>query len=142
MKIVICLDNTSFRKKILATAKSFVGDLKSVEITILHIIDEQLFYATTGYEVQLGEDLETESKELKKLCVHYLGVNIKYISEYGVPKLKIDEMLVQMDYDLLIAGTNSRYGIGERLVGSFAEHILRNSRKPVLIIPLKSDHES
>ncbi len=135
MKIIICLDYSSFTERVLSTTKSFIDSLNSAEITVLHIIDEQLFYATTGYEIQLGENLESESDELKELCIQYLGADVNYIVEYGIPKLKIDEMIAQINYDLLIAGSHSRHGLGERLVGSFAEHILRNCKKPVLIIP-------
>ena len=135
MKIFICLDYSSFTEQVLNTAKSFVESLKAADITVLHVIDEQLFFATTGYEVQLGEDLQSESKKLKELCIQYLGADVKYIEEYGIPQLKIDEVLKEMDYDLLIAGSHSRHGLGERLVGSTAEHLLRNSKKPVLIIP-------
>ena len=135
MKIFICLDYSSFTEKVLNTTKSFVESLKAADITVLHVIDEQLFFATTGYEVQLGEDLQNESKKLKELCIQYLGAGVKYIEEYGIPRLKIDEVLKEIDYDLLIAGSHSRHGLGERLVGSTAEHLLRNSKKPVLIIP-------
>lgn len=135
MNIVICLDYSSFTEEVLNTAGSFISSLKEAEVTVLHIIDEQLFYATTGYEVQLGEDLESESKKLEALCMEYLGPDIVYNSAYGIPQLKIDEMLGELNYDLVIAGSHSRHGLGERLVGSFAEHLLRNTTKPVLIIP-------
>ena len=135
MKIIICLDYSSLTEEVLNTTKSFINSLNSAEITVLHVIDEQLFYATTGYEIQLGEDLESESKKLEELCIQYLGADVNYMVEYGIPKLKIDEMLMQINYDLLIVGRHSRHGLGDRLVGSFAEHILRNSIKPVLIIP-------
>ena len=135
MKILLCLDYSSFTKEVLATAKSFVESLKTAELSVLHVIDKQLFFATTGYETQLSEDLQRESEELKRLCVQYLGLNVKYIEEYGIPNLEIDETIEQTEYDLLIIGNHGRHGLGERLLGSTAEHLLRHSKKPVLIIP-------
>ena len=135
MKIVICLDYSSFTEEVLSTVRTFVDTLISAEITVIHVIDEQLFYPTTGFEVQLGEDMESESKKLESLCIEHLGNNISYLVEYGIPVLKIDDMLSQIDYDLLVAGSHSRHGLGARLVGSFTEHLLRNTSKPLLIIP-------
>lgn len=135
MKILLCLDYSSFTETILDTTKSITRAIKDVQITVLHIIDEMLFTAGTGYETQLGEQLDSESMELKKLCEQSFGKEVNYIEEYGIPRLKIEELLREIDYDLLIIGSHSRHGLGERLMGSMAEHILRNSTKPVLIIP-------
>lgn len=135
MKILICLDNSSFAEKLLAAVKTFTDSFTSAAISVVHIVDEQLFYPTTGYEVQLTETLQSESKKLKELCIQYLGPDVNFVEEFGIPRLKIDEVLNEMDYDLLIAGSHSSHGLGERLMGSFAEHLLRISKKPVLIIP-------
>jgi nucleotide-binding universal stress UspA family protein len=134
MKIILCIDYSSFTEKMLNTVKYFVASIKEPEITVLHIIDQQLFYGTTGYEVQLNEDLQRESKELKELCILNLGPNVNYMEEYGIPNLKINEVM-QTDHDLLIIGSHGRHGLRERLVGSTAEHVLRNSKKPVLVVP-------
>ncbi len=134
MKLLICLDYSSFTDKILEFTKSLVAALKTAEITVLHIVDETLFFSTTGFEVQLGEMLNSESKELKEKCIQSLGKDTKYIEEYGIPKQVADEMLEQLDYDLLLVGSHGRTGIGSRLMGGFAEHVMRNSKKPVLFI--------
>ena len=134
MKILICLDYSSFTESVLEHIKKFVQELNAASITVFHVIDEQLFYATTGYEVALNEEMQNESKLLKELCVQYLGSSMQYIEEYGIPKLEIDAAIKHAKHDLIIAGSHSRHGLGERLVGSIAEHILRNSKTPVLII--------
>ena len=135
MKIVICLDYSSFTERVLTTAQNFINGLKTADISIVHVIDESLFYATSGFDVQLGDGLNKESQELHELSKKHLGENIKYIEECGIPKLKIDELLEQLDYDILLVGSHSQSELEERLLGSMAEHLLRNSNKPVLIIP-------
>src|ERR1035438_4731321 len=101
MKIILCLDYSSFTEKMLDTVKSFISDLNSKEIAVIHIIDEQLFYPTTGYEVQLSDTIKSESTNLKDLCIQYLGPDVNFVEEFGIPKLKIDEVLGEMEYDLL-----------------------------------------
>lgn len=135
MNILICLDNSAFTETILAFTKSFVSELKRTEITVLHIVDETLFFSTTGFEVQLGEILSGESKELKGLCEKYLGGNVKFVEEYGIPKLVADDMLPQIDHDLLVVGSHGRHGLAGRIMGGFAEHILSITEKPVIFIP-------
>lgn len=135
MDIIICLDYSSYTEHVLKTVKKFTDGYKGSKITVIHIIDEMLFTPTTGYEIQLDETINEESAELKRLCTQYLGHSINYIEECGIPKLKIDELLAEQDFDLLIVGNHSRQSLGRRLVGSVAEHLLRNVDKPILIIP-------
>jgi nucleotide-binding universal stress UspA family protein len=135
MKILICLDNSSVTEKILAFSKKLASELKSPEITVLHIIDETLFFSTTGVEVALGETLAAESNELKKMCEKYLGKKASYMEVYGMPRLKIEEMLVQVEHDMLVVGSYGRHGLAGRLLGGFAQHVLGVSKKPVIFIP-------
>ena len=135
MNIILCLDYSSFTERVLEAVTSFTSSVKDVKMTVFHVIDERMFYATTGYEVQLGEDLHSESNELKELCIKYFGVGVNYVEEFGIPVLKIGEMMEETAHDLLIVGSHSRHGLGDRLLGSTAEQVLRESNKPVLIIP-------
>ena len=135
MKIILCLDYSSYTERVLNATKSFISSFRSFEITVLHVIDKQLFFATTGYETQLGDDLQRESNELKVLCLQYLGPNVKYIETYGIPNAEIDMAIAENDHDLLITGNHGRHGLGERLLGGTAEHLLKQSKKPILMIP-------
>jgi nucleotide-binding universal stress UspA family protein len=137
MKVVLCLDYTTAISKILASAKSFLDELKNAEVTVVHIIDEMLFSSATGHEVQLNETLVTESSNLKAMCKNYFGEKVNYIEEYGIPKLKADEILADMEYDLLVIGSSSSHNLAERLIGGFGDHLLGRSVKPVLIMPIK-----
>ena len=135
MKIIIFVDYSSFTEHLLSSVKGIIGSFKAPEITVVHVIDERLFYATTGYEVQLDEEINDESSKLHELCHQYLGENIHYVEDFGIPKQKIDECLEDQQYDIAIAGTHSRHNLGDRILGSIAEHLLKHSKKPVLIIP-------
>jgi len=134
MNILLCLDNSANTEKLLQRVRQFAGALKHANIKMVHIIDEQLFYTTTGFEVQLNETLQEESSGLKERCLELLG-EVAYMEVYGVPLLKIDEVLAGTDHDLVISGTLNSHSFGGRLMGSFAEHLLHTSTKPVLIIP-------
>ncbi len=135
MKLLICLEYASATIRIIAAIKTFSSQLTTVEITVLHIIDEQQFYATTGYESEIGKNAVAESNLLKEMCMKILGADINYIVEYGIPGLKADEMIAEIEHDLLIVGRHNRNVISELFLGSFAAHLVKQSRKPVLLIP-------
>jgi len=135
MHLVLCLDYSPFTKNVLNTMQMLVEALKEAKVTVIHIIDETLFSAGTGEEQQLNEDLKRDSDDLKQLASKYLGDKINYVEAYGIPRQKIDEILSGISYDILAVGSHSRSLIGARMLGSLAEHLLRNSTKPVLVIP-------
>ena len=135
MRIVLCLDYSRFTEKVLVTMQTLVQSLKECKISVIHIIDQTLFTGGTGFEIQLNEDLQNDIENLKKLSVQYLGKDINFIEEYGIPRIRIDEILASSDYDLLAIGSHSKSILGTRRIGSEAQHLLINSTKPVLIIP-------
>ena len=135
MRIILCLDYSTFTEKVLATMQTLTQSIKDCKISVIHIIDQTLFTGGTGFEIQLNEDLENDGQNLKKLSTQYLGNGINFIEEYGIPRQKIDEILGGTDYDLLAIGSHSKSILGTRRIGGVAEHLLLNSTKPVLIIP-------
>ena len=135
MRIILCLDYSAFTEKVLAAMQDVVSSFKEPDITVIHVIDQTLFTGGTGFEIQLNEDLENDGENLKKLAAQYLGENIDFIEEYGIPRLKIDEILAGLNYDLLAIGNHSKSILGTMRIGGVAEHLLLTSTKPVLIIP-------
>lgn len=134
---MLCLDYSPFTEKVLAAMQTLIQSFKDCQVSVIHIIDETAFVAGTGFEPQLSEDLKRDGEQLKKIAQKYLGNSIHFIEEYGVPRQKIDEILSDSEYDLLAIGSHSKniLGVGVRVLGSVAEHLLRNSEVPVFVIP-------
>jgi nucleotide-binding universal stress UspA family protein len=137
MKIVICLDNSEYSRNMLLAIQPIVNAFKNPEVTIIHIINEALFYATTGAETSLNELLRREGHELEQQCNSILGSNVRFIMEYGQPNVNIDKLLDKLDFDLLIVGAGNPQNIEDRLLGGVSEHLLKITKKPILIIPVK-----
>jgi nucleotide-binding universal stress UspA family protein len=135
MQIALCLDYSSSAKQVLVAMQTFIKEIRNPEITVIHIINLALFNGGTGFEPQLDEDLEKDSSELKTLAMQFLGEDIRYIEDHGIPRQKIDELLARIDYDLLVIGNHSKNLLGNPRLGMVATHLLLNSTKPVLIIP-------
>jgi nucleotide-binding universal stress UspA family protein len=135
MKVILCLDYSPFTEEVLATMHDFLLELKHHEITVIHILDERLILEDTGFETQLEAGLKKDSESLKKMCIKFLGEKVQYMDRFGHPKEKIDEILASQKYDLLAIGSHSRSILGVKVLGGVAEHLLRNSKKPVFVIP-------
>jgi nucleotide-binding universal stress UspA family protein len=54
----------------------------------------------------------------------------------GYPADEILKKVDQLDCDVIVMGTHGKGGLGQALLGSMAERVLRHTRKPVFIIPL------
>jgi nucleotide-binding universal stress UspA family protein len=135
MNIVVCVDFSTFTEKMMATVAGFVAAVKDAHVSVVHVVDESMYYAATGAEVEIAHQIESENRQLKEMVTLYLGKNIQYIEESGIPRMKISEILNTLNYDLLVIGSHSTHGLGSKLMGGMAEHLMHNSHKPVLFIP-------
>ena len=121
------------------------------QIIILHV--------TEGYNLQTGvlpistlpnpnetlfEELEIEGKqileELKEEIIKEDPVNgkdIKFTSiiREGKPYLEILKIMEEKDVDLVVMGASGRHGIDRVILGSVTERVVRESGKPLMIIP-------
>lgn len=59
---------------------------------------------------------------------------VKVRIERGVPQLKILEIEQEEDVDAIILGSHGRSNLKEMLLGSVSEHVIRHSKKPVIVI--------
>lgn len=65
-------------------------------------------------------------------------MNVTHFTEYGSTADGIIDCSKEFKADLIIIGTHSRHGIDRLLMGSVAEHVIRHSQIPVLVVPFSS----
>jgi nucleotide-binding universal stress UspA family protein len=63
---------------------------------------------------------------------------VTHFSEYGSTADGIITCSKEFNADLIVIGTHSRHGIDRLLMGSVAEHVVRHSLIPVLVVPMSS----
>ncbi|ASU32767.1 universal stress protein [Mucilaginibacter xinganensis] len=64
-------------------------------------------------------------------------MEVTHFTEYGLTADGIIECSKEFAADLIVIGTHSRSGLDRLLMGSVAEHVVRHSEVPVLVIPFK-----
>ena len=63
------------------------------------------------------------------------GLTVTHFSEYGSTSDGIIHCSKEFGADLIVLGTHNRSGLDRLLMGSVAEHVVRHSEVPVLVVP-------
>jgi nucleotide-binding universal stress UspA family protein len=145
-------DRTMFEKVLYPTdfsdvamkAFEFIKQLKNdrvKEVIILHVIDQKSLDALaiytskdfikfeTDWEKNAMEQVAAMEDELKKL-----GFQVKVRIEREVPFREILKVEEEEDVSVIVIGSHGKSNIGEMLLGSVSEKVVRKSKKPVLIV--------
>lgn len=67
------------------------------------------------------------------------GIMDEIIIKKGNPEAQILEQAEARNCDIIVMGSHGHRGITEALIGSTARKVLRNSKKPVLVVPLPEE---
>jgi nucleotide-binding universal stress UspA family protein len=52
----------------------------------------------------------------------------------GVPDIDIVRLATQLEVDLIVMATHSRSGVSHLVLGSVAQHVIREANCPVLVL--------
>lgn len=69
------------------------------------------------------------------------GLKVSQFVNYGSTADGIIECAREFGADLIVIGTHSRTGLDRLFMGSVAEHVVRHSEVPVLVVPMKSESQ-
>ncbi len=152
-KILIAIDDSKFSEN--AAGYGFdIARLYQAQVGLVNIV-EPIVFQQTGNDVIMGTPFDTNivndtelikaqtesaenilEKTIKKLGE---GLQVTQFTNYGSTAEGILECSKQFSADLVVLGTHSRTGLDRLLMGSVAEHVVRHSEVPVLVVPLKGE---
>lgn len=138
-KIMIAIDGSPLSEK---TAQKGYELAKSIGAVagMAYVVNPEEVVGESGYTAnewiskckQEGQDvLERIKKELE-------DKDIWTFVEVGSPARTILRIASEWGADIIVVGTHGRKGVSHLLMGSVAEHIVRHSNVPVLVIPAKN----
>lgn len=150
-KILIAVDDSRYADH--AAEFGFeMARLCSAEVGLVNIIEPIImpsgsYDSITGItaEVSMVDEsemvrLQKEAAEntVKRIQGQYADeLKITNFTEYGLTADGILKCGAEFGADLIVIGTHSRTGIDRLFMGSVAEHIVRHSKIPVLVVPLR-----
>ena len=83
---------------------------------------------------------EAAENTVKRIQAQYADeLKITNFTEYGLTADGILKCSAEFGADMIVIGTHSRTGIDRLFMGSIAEHVVRHSKIPVLVVPLKGE---
>jgi len=90
-------------------------------------------------EMELLDIQKNQSENIVDRAVKKFAGNIQVTQfhEYGSTSDGIISCAKEFGADLIIVGTHNRTGLDRLLMGSVAEHVVRHSEVPVLVVPFK-----
>jgi len=152
-KILIAVDDSRYADH--AAEFGFeMARLCNAEVGLVNIIEPIIMPAAgsdsiTGMTAEVSMIDESEmvriQKEaaentLKRIQAQYADeLKITNFTEYGLTADGILKCTAEFGADMIVIGTHGRTGIDRLLMGSIAENVVRHSKVPVLVVPLKGE---
>lgn len=151
-KILIALD---YDKTALKVAESGYAMAKSMnaEVTLLHVMSDLIYYASTEYSPVMGltdsmgvDPLQFDSDDrLKKVSQHFLEKIKHHLGDASIiTDLEegdfADTILMKAKgsgTEILVMGSHSHRWLEDLVLGSVTQKVVRHSAIPVYIVPTK-----
>jgi nucleotide-binding universal stress UspA family protein len=138
--LLVPLDGSSLAEAVLPAARTWAERLHA-RLTLLHITEKRAPPTIHG-EHHLGSTREAEAY-LAALAATLTrpGLALQWHvheAESGVAQMIVDQA-TELKTDLIMLNTHGSSGLREKLLGSIAQHVLREGRVPVLLIRPQRD---
>jgi len=134
-KILVTVDSSGASKRALNEGLSLASLTKGV-VYVVHIVSSVV--EGLKEEMVSSDKLKIEGEQLLDSCVkagEKMGVMIEKIPvSTGIPEEVIKTVTAEKGIDIIIMGSHGRKGIEKLTLGSVAEHVVRNSRVPVMCL--------
>ncbi len=149
-KILIGIDDSTIAEHAAEYGFDIAHSFKA-HVGLVHIVEPMVMPASTSGDILLGSpaqglgvnDMELmniqsdASETLIERTIKKLGgdLQVTHFNEFGNTADGIIDCSKEFKADLIVIGTHNRTGLDRFLMGSVAEHVVRHSEIPVLVVP-------
>lgn len=154
-KILIGIDDSKFADHAVEYGFNLAHKLHA-SVALVHIIEPVVAPASPidtniglGFDnaaemitPELFEVQDERSKAMIAAAIKKYGsdkISISHCTEYGDTAEGILKCAADQHADMIVIGTHSRTGFDRFLMGSVAEHVIRHSEIPVVVVPMKHE---
>lgn len=148
-KICIALDTSPSAEKIAKTGYEYAKAFDA-EVKLIHVVYDAAAYTYSygsimnydGFLIQqnkeIVESLENESEQFLKKTARYLGEpELKIQVLQGLAEEEILSFAEDWKADLIVIGTHSHSLLENVFLGNVATSIVKHSKIPLLVVPVK-----
>lgn len=133
--ILICLDGSNLAEQVVPYAVD-VASRYSSRVVLLQAVPPSV-PVTPGVSVKTSLSVEQSALEyLESMAstIRPAGVGVDCVAVPGAPGETIVKYARENKVDLIAISTNGRGGLGQTLFGSVAQHVVKQSGLPLLLI--------
>jgi len=145
MNIIVAVDLSPASAKVIEAAHG-VADLTGVSIYVLHVVETgpdyiTYFDATEAQRDKVGEDFPQERDALQALTTKLQddGLDASAVLLCGPAVETTLAEAEKLGAGLIVVGTHGHTAVYDVLVGSYSAGIIRRSKLPVLVVPIRDD---
>ena len=143
MNILVAVDLSSASQQVVEAARG-VADLTGVSVHVLHVVEADPVFAGENAEPEL-----VRSKVAEEFPLEYQGVQtlVEKLQDEGLDATAllacgpaVENTLREADSlkaGLIVVGTHGHGAVYDALIGSYSAGIIRKSRLPVLVVPIR-----
>ena len=151
-KVIIALDYDPTAQKVAEEGFSMAKAMNA-KVTLLHVITDPVFYATSGFSpimgfsgyVDVSPTILDSIDGLKDASLQYLDKIRQHLGDKTIQTMvkegdfadSILNTAKEMNTDVIVLGSHSRKWLENILVGSVTEKILSQTNIPLFIVPTK-----
>jgi len=148
-KILLCLDGSELAEQVLPYAAEQASRFNS-EVTLLEVVRPSSTFVTPmmpgadpAAPVFVQEDASKVLRDEKEAEAYLArvaqrlrksGLDVECVTRFGDPGAVIVAYASESDADLIALATHGRGGLGRLVFGSVADHVLKESGLPILLI--------
>jgi nucleotide-binding universal stress UspA family protein len=151
-KVLIALDYDPTAQKVAEYGYSLAKTMNA-EVTLLHVILDQMYYSLTGHVTIMGFVGEKSKGKIntnaiddaKKTAKQFLDSSKKHLEDNKIQTIiaegDIAKIILKtadtMNADLIVMGSHSKKWLENIVLGSVTHEVLNSTTLPVFIIPTK-----
>ena len=141
-KILLATDFSFASKKAASYAKALARHFSAV-VELAHVFDPSVVrtYEDALIGLPINERRKTNAESLERLRDDFAssGIDTRTVSPEGNrPASELLRIAKERDVDLIVTGTQSKWGVERLILGSTAEQIIRNAQCTVLTVGPKA----
>jgi nucleotide-binding universal stress UspA family protein len=151
-KILIGIDNSKFAEHAAKYGFDIAHKFKA-KVGLVHIVEPVMMpynnsadplMGTSDFSIVDADIINIQNNASKTIIESTIkqfgdGLEVSHFSEYGDTADGIINCSKEFGADMIVIGTHSRTGIDRLLMGSVAEHVVRHSEVPVLVVPFPEE---
>ena len=151
-KVMIALDYDPTAQKV-AEMGYILAKSMGAEVTLLHVISDPVYYASTDYSPIMGftgylnsDPLQLNTIEmLKTASLNFLDKSRRHLGDASIQTLVAEgdfadailKSAKNLHADIIVIGSHSRKWLENIVMGSVTEEVLHRTTIPLYIVPTK-----